>query len=111
MTELLLRTVKFHCSKCSWFHSFIVTFCARRESVCETARVCALCKHVALGFGAAFDGMQYLYTPGKFCVCHCVLLCVYGVNVKSLYDKLCDLLQIAFITAIKFLSIVKNPAD
>ena len=35
---------------------------------------------------------------------------VYGVNVKSLYDKLCDLVQIAFITA-KFLSIVKNPAD
>ena len=39
-----------------------------------------------------------------------VFYCACGVNVKSIYDELCDLVQIAFITA-KFLSIVKNPAD
>jgi len=33
-----------------------------------------LCKHVSLGSGAAFDGMQYVYTPGKLRICHCVFV-------------------------------------
>ena len=74
--SLLLRTVKFHgdYSNRSWFHSFIVKLCAGCESVCETVRIGAVYKHVSLGFGAASDGMQYLYTSGKLRICHCVFI-------------------------------------